>query len=115
MNTENENSTTNVVAECCDEMDQYVQRNPGVSVLAAVGVGLALGLLVRALRPDPAPQNRIARMLGDFEHNFRDVTAPVLRKMSSLASDGLDAAQEGGSRAKHFFSDASKRVRGIFS
>lgn len=109
------NEATNAANECCAEMDQYVRRNPGAAVLAAVGVGLAIGLFVRAMRPEPTPQHRVARLLEDLEDRLRDVTGPMFRKAGSLASDGLDAAHEGRSRAEGLLSDATRRVRRMFS
>ena len=115
MNESSVNEATNAAADCCAEVEQCVRRNPGTAILVAVGTGLAIGLLVRALRPEPTPQYRVARILEDLEDRLRDVTGPVLRKASSLASDGLDAAQEGRSRAEGLLADATRRMRRIFS
>ena len=115
MNEPTINEPANPAAECCAEADQYVRRNPGTAILVAVGAGLAIGLLVRALRPEPTPQYRVARLLEDLEDRLRDVTGPVLRKAGALASDGLEAAQDGRSRAEGLLSDATRRVRRMFS
>ena len=115
MNETTFNEPTNAAAECCAEADQCVRRNPGTAILVAVAAGLAIGLIVRALRPEPTPQYRVARLLEDLEDRLRDVTGPVLRKASALASDGLEAAQQGGSRAESLLSDATRRVRRMFS
>lgn len=106
---------TNAAAECCTEMDQYVRRNPGTAILVAVGTGMAIALLVRALRPEPTPQRRVAQLLNDLEGRLRDVTGPALRRASSLASDGLDAAQHGEARVERLLGDATRRVRRLFS
>lgn len=115
MNHEPDTHSTRQSSECCADIDQRVRRNPGTAMLIAAGTGLALALLVRALRPEPTPQRRLARMLGKIEDRLHDLTAPVLRKASELASDGLEAAQEGGSRAKSVLVAAGRRVRGLFS
>ena len=115
MNETTVNEPTNAAAECCAEVDQCVRRNPATAILVALGAGLAIGLIVRALRPEPTPQYRVARLLEDLEDRLRDVTGPVLRKASALASDGLEAAQQGGSRAESLLSDATRRVRRMFS
>lgn len=115
MNETNYTEATHAAAECCAEVDQCVRRNPTASIALALGAGLAIGLLVRALRPEPTPQHRVARLLEDFEHRLRDATGPILRKASALASDGLEAAQDGGSRAESLLSDATRRVRRLFS
>ena len=114
MNESTLNEPTHAAAECCAEVDQCVRRNPGTAILVAVGAGLAIGLIVRALRPEPTPQYRMARLLEDLEDRLRDVTGPVLRKASALATDGLEAAQQGGSRAESLLADATRRVRGLF-
>ncbi len=112
---ETDTESTSSASECCEGLDQRVRRNPSAAVLIAAGTGLAIALLVRALRPEPTPQRRLAKMLGRIEDRLHDLTAPVLRKASALASDGMEAAQEGGSRAKDVLVAAGRRVRGLFS
>lgn len=114
MNESTFNEPTNAAAECCAEVDQRIRRNPGTAILVAVGAGLAIGLIVRALRPEPTPQYRVARLLQDLEDRLRDVSGPVLRKASALVGDGLEAAQQGGSRAESLLADATRPVRRMF-
>lgn len=115
MTNEPDSHSTFRASECCGDLDQRVRRNPSAAILIAAGTGLAIALLVRALRPEPTPQHRLARMLGKLEDRLHDLTAPVLRKAGELASDGMEAAQEGGSRAKGVLVAAGRRVRGLFS
>ena len=115
MNESTVHEAANAAAECCSEVNQYVRRNPTSTIVFALGAGLAIGLLVRALRPEPTPQYRVARLIEDLEDRLREAAGPVLRKASALASDGLEAAQHGGSRAESLLSDATRRVRRIFS
>lgn len=115
MNEPTQNQPPDLAAECCAEVDQYVRRRPGTAIFVAIGTGLAIGLLVRALRPEATPQHRLARLFEDLEDRLRDAASPVLRKASSLASDGLDAAHDGRSRAEGLVSDATRRVRRMFS
>lgn len=115
MNESTLNEAGQSATECCAEMDQCVRRNPGTAILIAVGTGLVLGLLVRALRPEPTPQYRVARLIEDLEDRLRDATAPVLRKASALASDGLDAAHTGEAKLERLFGDATRRVRRLFA
>ena len=115
MNETNLNEPIAAAADCCAEVDQCVRRNPTSAILCALGVGLVIGLLVRALRPEPTPQHRVVRLLEDLEDRLRDAAGPVLRKASALASDGLEAAHHGGSRAESLLADATRRVRRIFS
>ncbi len=86
-------------------------------MLIAVGTGLAIGLLVRALRPEP--KHRVAQMLEDIERRVREVTGPALRKAGALAGEGAEAVrdglQTGGVRLGRFFRDGTKKVRHLFS
>lgn len=115
MNESDFHEPTQNSAEYCEEAEQCVRRNPGSAILIALGAGLAIGLIIRALRPEPTPQHRVVRLLEDLEDRLRDATGPILRKASALAHDGLEAAQEGGSRAESLFGDATRRVRRLFS
>lgn len=104
----------NSASEACAEMDRRVRRNPGTALMIAVGAGLAIGMLVRAMRPEPTPQDRLARILEDVEDRLREVTGPVIRRASSLANDGLEAAHHTGAHAESILSDAVRRVRRMF-
>ena len=96
-------------------MDQYVRRNPGASLLIAVGAGLAMALLVRALRPEPTPQRRLKNLIDDLEDRLRDAATPMLRRASGLASNGAEAlrdgAQDGEVWGERLLRDATRRVR----
>lgn len=85
----------NAAAECCKDIKQSIRRNPGTTLLIAIGTGLAVGLLVRALRPEPTVRYRAARMLEDLEKRMRDATAPALRKAGDLASEGAEVMRDG--------------------
>lgn len=115
MNESTLNEARDSATECCAEMDQCVRRNPGTALLIAVGTGIAIGLIVRALRPEPTPQHRLTRLIEDFEDRLRDAATPVLRRASALASDGLDAAHSGEARLERLLGNATRRVRRIFS
>jgi ElaB/YqjD/DUF883 family membrane-anchored ribosome-binding protein len=114
-----EEPVTDRMADCGAEMDDRVRRNPGTALLIAAGAGLAIGLIVRALRPEPTPRNRAMQLLKDLEARLRDVTEPALRKAGEMASDGASVVQDGlhnGSVGlKRAFHDARKRVVNLFS
>jgi ElaB/YqjD/DUF883 family membrane-anchored ribosome-binding protein len=107
------------MADYCAETDDYVRRNPGTALLIAVGTGLALGLLVRALRPEPTPRNRAVQLLKDIESKLRDITEPALQKATEFASDGATAVQEGlqagGVEMKRAFAGVRKRLSRLFA
>ena len=96
-------------------MDECVRRNPGTALLIAVGAGLAIGLLVRGLRPEPDARHRALRMFEDLECRLRDAAAPVLRRAGALASDGADALQDGLHSGDGLLRDARNRLRRLFS
>lgn len=110
---------TNAVEKCCADVGQRIRRNPGTAMLIAVGTGLAIGLLVRALRPERTLQHRVARMLGDIERRVRDTAGPALHKAGVLASEGAEAVRDGlhtgGARLGRLFRAGGKKVRHLFT
>ena len=85
----------NAAAKCCQEVEQRIRQNPGTTLLIAIGTGLAIGLLVRALRPERTAHYRVARMIEDIQQRMRDATAPALHKARELASEGAEAVRDG--------------------
>ena len=83
------NEPTNAAAACCAEVDECVRRNPGTTLLVAVGAGLVIGLIVRGLRPAP-PRHRLMEFLEDLQ----DRVTPVARKAATMAGDGVDVLRE---------------------
>ena len=112
MNESIEEPIKNAASECCDGADECIRRNPVGSILFAVGAGLLIGLLVRWLRPEPTMRDRLASALEDLEGRLRESAEPVLRKATSLASDGLHKGEAG---AERMIRDATRRVRKLFS
>lgn len=118
MNESNTDPGTNAAAKCCTEVEQRIRNNPGAAMLIAVGTGLAIGLLVRALRPERTPHHRVAQLLEDIERHVRDATGPALRKAGALAGEGAEAVRDGlhtgGVRLGRFFRDGTKKLRHLF-
>ncbi|MEO6789147.1 MAG: hypothetical protein ABI318_23740 [Chthoniobacteraceae bacterium] len=118
MNKPTTEPVTNPAEKCCHEVDERIRRNPGTAMLIAVGAGLAIGLLVRALRPAPTPQHRVARMLEDIQRRVRDVAGPALHRAGALASEGAEAVSDGlhtgGARLGRFVRDGGKKLRHLF-
>ncbi len=112
MNESNIPESSQPAAECCAEMDQYVRRNPTAAIASAVGAGLAIGLLIRAMRPEPTARDRVARIFDELECRLRDAAAPALSKVGALASDGL---QQGEARLDRLVRDGRHRIRNLFS
>lgn len=109
----------NPVAECCSEMDQYVRRHPGQSLALALGTGIIAALLIRALRPEPKPQQRLAALVADLEERLRDIGEPTMRKAGAYAAEGAhavgDGVHRGEVRFERFLKQAGRRLRGYCS
>jgi ElaB/YqjD/DUF883 family membrane-anchored ribosome-binding protein len=107
-------------AEACAGVDDCVKHHPGAALVAALGAGLVIGLLARALRPppEPTPRQRIVRLLEEFEDRLREITAPALHKAGAYAGDQVDSIAEslhsGEARLERMLSDAGARLRGLF-
>lgn len=92
------NESENQTSPCCYDVDSMVRENPTRAILLAVGAGLAIALVVRALQPRPV-ENRAARLLEDLRERLSDLAAPAQRRASAFASNGAALAQNG---ADHF-------------
>ena len=96
-------------------MQRRIEETPsfrlsaGTNLLLLLGAGLVAGLLIRAFRPEPTPQRRLVRMIEDLEDRIHDMSAPVIRKATSLASDSAQALSDGIHRGE---ADIQKAVRG---
>ena len=78
--------------ECASKLNRLARENPARAILAAIGCGLAIGLLVRAMNP---PKSRTARLLEDIAERLHDIAAPVQRKAGHLAESGAGAVRSG--------------------
>ena len=119
MNESTVEQPTAIAAESYVEADQCVRRNPGSAILVAFGAALVIGLLVRALRPEPTPRRRLAVLLEDLEDRLRESAEPALRRANALANDGTKAAHDGLHRGEahldRFVRDARRRIRRLLS
>lgn len=91
---------------CCDRT---------TLALCAIGAGLAIGLLVRALRPEPTAAQRLAHLLSDLQERVGDTARPALRKAGEYAHDGAGSLRHslhsGEARLERLFHDATKSLR----
>jgi ElaB/YqjD/DUF883 family membrane-anchored ribosome-binding protein len=104
-----------VCSTATTEVENFVRKHPVWAVAATVGVGYAVGLLVRELMmPPPPPKNRAVRMLEDIQERLSDFLGPAYDRASHYAEDGLSAVKSGahaigdmklGNRLKQFFSN----------
>jgi hypothetical protein len=101
--------------EYCAQVDRKVRENPGRSLLIAAGVGLAIGILVRALQTQP-PATRTERLMADIQHRLEDLSS----RAGSLAGTGASLVHDGVDRVRGLHLDRrlrslGDRVRSIFS
>lgn len=100
------------------QIDQVVRENPTYAILGALGVGVALGLLVRTLFPPP-PENRAVSLLEDIQERLADIAEPAYRRVSSVAEEGADAVRKGVDRLGDLHLERSigslgRRFRNLF-
>lgn len=78
---------------CGAELNRRVRRNPAATLLIAVGAGLAIGLLVRGLRPT-TPRHRMMHFFDDLHGRLNDAAAPVVRRAATIAGEGAEMLRE---------------------
>ena len=105
--------------ETYHEVEDCVRRHPGASLLATILAGIALGLVARALWPQPKPQHRALRLLDEVEERLRDLAGPPLRKASHVAGDQIEMLgkrlRRGEAGIEKTLRQVGKRVGGFFS
>jgi hypothetical protein len=108
-----------VVDENIQDMEECVRRHPGTSILATIIAGVAVGLLVRALWPQPKPQHRALRLLDEIESRLRDLAGPPLRKASHMAGDQIEILgnrlRKSEAGLEKTLRQVGKRVSNLFS
>lgn len=88
------NTPSSPITECTSKFERLARENPTRSLLVAIGVGLAAGLLVRTLRPH-TPESRAARLLTDIRDRLHAIAAPVQRQAEHLMESGSSAVSDG--------------------
>lgn len=101
------------------QIENCVRKHPGGTLLAAVGIGLAAIVIIRALTPPPPPRNRALRLLEDIQHRLTDLTHPAYVRMADLAEDGAHALSKGfdslgGRQHNHGFDKFTRGFRSLF-
>ena len=102
----NEHSTP-TAPECCTPFDECVRENPTRSIVMALGLGLAVGLVIRALQPPP-PSTRTARLIEDLQDRLHVLSD----RATSLAGDGVDRVRDLG--LDRSVRSLGQRVRNLF-
>jgi ElaB/YqjD/DUF883 family membrane-anchored ribosome-binding protein len=87
-------SSSRPIAECASKLSHLARENPKRTLLAAIGCGLAIGILVRTMRPR-TPASRAARLLADMRSRLHDIAKPVRRQTEHLVENGANAVKSG--------------------
>ena len=82
------------ITEYPSKLQKLARENPKTTLLAGIGLGLALGLLFRALLPR-TPPSRTARLLADVRNRLHDIAAPVRRQTEHLVESSASAVKNG--------------------
>ncbi len=88
------NTSSRPITAYTSKFNRLACQNPTRALLFAIGVGLAAGLIVRALRPH-TPASRTARMLSDIRDRLHGIAEPVQRQAEQLIESGASAVNSG--------------------
>lgn len=97
------------------QVDDCVRENPTRSLLIAAGIGLAIGVAVRAMRPRSA-SSRASRLLEDLQdrlHDLSDRASSLANNGGGLVSDGVDRVRD--LHLDHKLNSLGQRVRNLFN
>ena len=112
------NTSSRPVTDYTSKFTRLARQNPTSSLLVAIGVGLAAGLLVRTLRPH-TPESRMARLLADIQERLSVIAEPVQRQAEHVIESASSAVSNG---AGHFhdlhlergLQKLGQRIKGLF-
>ena len=101
-------------AKSVTQLEACVRKNPGSTLLAAVGLGLVAVIIGRALTQAP-PRNRAVLLLEDIQHSLSELAHLGYDRASGLAEDGASAVSKGVDSigALHLDRRFDKFTRGI--
>lgn len=97
----------NEAPECCQPFDDCVRENPTRAIVIALGIGLAIGLVIRALQPPP-PTTRAARLIEDLQDRLHGLSD----RAASMAGTGVDRVRDLG--LDRSVRSLSQRFLGLF-
>ena len=106
------------IAEYTSKLQSLARENPTRTLLAAIGCGLAAGLLVRTLWPR-TPESRTARLLAEVRSRLHDIAVPVRRQTEHLVESSAEAVKSGVAHLQdlhleHGLRKLGKRFKGLF-
>jgi ElaB/YqjD/DUF883 family membrane-anchored ribosome-binding protein len=74
------------------QVENIIREHPVATILTLVGMGCAVGIVLKELlTPPPPPKSKALRLLEDIQSRLADLTEPAYAKASHLAEDGVDA------------------------
>ena len=82
------------VTEYAAKLQKLASENPKRTLLAAIGVGLVVGYLVRTLRPRTL-DSRTARLLADVRSRLHDIAVPIRKQTEHLMESSTSAVRHG--------------------
>ena len=80
---------------CCASLEERVRENPACAIFTAMGIGIALALVVRALRQPEPPRSHVKQLLEDIQERLHDLTDPALSRLNEFAGDSTAALKKG--------------------
>ena len=105
------NTPSSPVTECASQLDCFARDNPGRALLIALGVGLAAGVLVRALQSHPT-ENRATRLLADLQDRLHEIATPLQRQADRVVESGAGTVRDGVARFHDLHLDRGLRDLG---
>jgi len=94
------NDTAAKTSSCCSSLEERVRENPTAAIITALGAGIALGLVVRALRQPESPRSHVKQLLEDIHERLHDLTDPALNRLNELAGEGSAALKKNAQRVE---------------
>jgi len=106
------------IADCASKLQKLARENPACTLLTAIGCGIAVGFLVRTLRPH-TPASRTVRLLADMRDRLHDIAVPVRRQTEHLVESSADAVKNGVAHLQNLHLERGlqklgKRFKGLF-
>lgn len=92
------NTSSSPVIAYASKLNRFAHANPTRTLLVAIGCGLAVGVLVRALQPRISG-SRAAHLLADVQDRLHGIAAPIQRQVDHMVERGVSTTRNG---AAHF-------------
>lgn len=103
------------INQSINRLEACVRENPGRTLLAATGLGLAVVLIARAMAP--TPRNRASALLEDIQQSLSELAHLGYDRASELGNDGAQAVSKGvhSIGAMHLDQKFTRGLKKLFS